>query len=207
METPEASCLLLDHKIPEKTSKIKNFKNFGVKFKKKSLKLLQQFSIFYIHQDNRFIDTLISNTTIIFYQKLLFFKYIPISICNLYIFRFHEKFRFADLDDDDLTPLLFQELDHPIDIFTDSMMEQNDSSPFLEEDEGEPEQEEQKPDEEPEPEGEPQPACDLDRVGSFFEKELSQKALEVLPKCDETFDCVLNERGSRMNSIEIQKMG
>ncbi|CAA80159.3 Abnormal embryogenesis protein 30 [Caenorhabditis elegans] len=120
---------------------------------------------------------------------------------------FHEKFRFADLDDDDLTPLLFQELDHPIDIFTDSMMEQNDSSPFLEEDEGEPEQEEQKPDEEPEPEGEPQPACDLDRVGSFFEKELSQKALEVLPKCDETFDCVLNERGSRMNSIEIQKMG
>uniref|UniRef100_A0A8R1HS95 Uncharacterized protein n=3 Tax=Caenorhabditis japonica TaxID=281687 RepID=A0A8R1HS95_CAEJA len=50
-------------------------------------------------------------------------------------------------------------------------------------------------------------SCDLDRVGSFFEKELSAKALQVLPSCSKQFDMVLEKRGNRMNDISVRKMG
>ncbi|CAL2036791.1 unnamed protein product [Caenorhabditis brenneri] len=48
---------------------------------------------------------------------------------------------------------------------------------------------------------------DLDRVGSFFEMELSDKALDVLPTCDDSFDEVTDNRGEFMNSDEVRKMG
>lgn len=56
-------------------------------------------------------------------------------------------------------------------------------------------------------EEESEPSCDLDRVGSFFQKELSAKALNVVPLCSETYDSVLNGRGAWQNSEKIKKMG
>ncbi|ULU02046.1 hypothetical protein L3Y34_001952 [Caenorhabditis briggsae] len=51
------------------------------------------------------------------------------------------------------------------------------------------------------------PTIDLDRVGSFFEDELSEKALAVLPKCDVVFDKHLRNKGAKMNDPEIRKIG
>uniref|UniRef100_A0A1I7UQS6 Uncharacterized protein n=1 Tax=Caenorhabditis tropicalis TaxID=1561998 RepID=A0A1I7UQS6_9PELO len=55
--------------------------------------------------------------------------------------------------------------------------------------------------------GDQQPPCDLDRVGSFFREELSEKALEVYPVCDERYGETLDDRGKQMNSEEVRKMG
>uniref|UniRef100_A0A1I7UQR8 ANAPC4_WD40 domain-containing protein n=1 Tax=Caenorhabditis tropicalis TaxID=1561998 RepID=A0A1I7UQR8_9PELO len=55
--------------------------------------------------------------------------------------------------------------------------------------------------------GDQQPPCDLDRVGSFFREELSEKALEVYPVCDERYGETLDDRGKQMKSEEVRKMG
>ncbi|CAI2348417.1 unnamed protein product [Caenorhabditis sp. 36 PRJEB53466] len=47
----------------------------------------------------------------------------------------------------------------------------------------------------------------LDRVGPFFTDELSEKALEVLPRCNDLYDNVLDNKAAYFNSDEIRKIG